>query len=170
MARKPVLTLEQHEVDQLVADGKIEELPEIEDRTDEGGGLETQTEEKPKKQRAAKEAAPETEFSLADPVERLGKLIIDQYFPDLKGIRVAYLFQSTVATSNGEPVVIATKKKAGLDAWGWLNFTSGDAGPGDAFFVIAVSESHWNLMDQKAREGLLMDTWRGAESTRTRIP
>lgn len=138
-------------IEEMLAEPETSEQPANEPE------VQTQEVVKPKRGRPAKEAAPDPEFSLADPVQTLGNLLIDQYFPDLKGVRIVYLFLTVAPTSAGQPVIVQTKKKAGMDAWGWQNFTSGNAGPGDAFFVIAVSESHWNLMDRRGREGLLMD-------------
>ncbi len=107
-----------------------------------------------------KEKAPPREFAWADPVETLGRLLIGQNYPDLQGVRIVYVFTNKPATQEGEAVIASVSKVQGVIAWLaqlWDGASESTPGEGDPFFLIIVSQSHWDLMGQRAREAVVDD-------------
>lgn len=96
-------------------------------------------------------------FSLAYPVETLGRLIVDQNYPALKHQRIVYVFQSETPKVDGNEVPIVAKKLAGFQAWLGLCYDGSQAQEGEApsCFVLLVSQKMWDLMGQKSREAML---------------
>jgi hypothetical protein len=122
---------------------------------DDSDDHETETQTDKENRGAGREPSPPAEYSLADPAEVVGKLLIGQNYPELSHAAVKFIFATDLGSSDNQPVIMKTVMKKGLDAWGWQNFAHGHAGPGDPFFVILISESHWNEMSPKAREARL---------------
>lgn len=112
------------------------------------------TDDKENRGAGREEKAP-VEFSIADDVERLGDMIVKQNYPELAHVKIIYLFRSAAEKSGGEELIMSTSKKSGLDAWGWQCYLENVSGPGDPFFIITVSQSHWELMSQNGKESML---------------
>lgn len=107
------------------------------------------------------ETKPPKEFKHAPSVESLGKLLIKQNYPALSHQRILYVFVSEASKSEGQPVIMKPMKIQGLNAWLaqlWDGAGEFLEGPGDPFFLVLVSESHWLTMGMDDKTALLDET------------
>jgi hypothetical protein len=101
---------------------------------------------------AGKEKPQAREFSMADPAERLGRLLIGDHYPELAHQAIKYVFTSNASVIDKKPVIIKPSKMAGVAAWLANGAAAGEADP---FFLIIISQTHWDSMPQKGREAFL---------------
>jgi predicted metallopeptidase len=94
-------------------------------------------------------------YSVADPVEVLGRRLIEEHHPHLKHQKVVYIFCSEARKKLGQPVLASTAKVSGRPAWMAQCLAHEAEGEGDAFFVIEVSSAHWELMSEASRLALI---------------
>ncbi len=129
----------------------------IESMLDGSAVEETTEEEFPAKE----ETKPPKEFKYAHSVESLGKLLVKQNYPALSHQRILYVFVSEASKSEGQAVIMKPMKIQGLQAWLaqlWDGASEFTEGPGDPFFLVLVSESHWLTMGMNDKEALLDET------------
>lgn len=91
-------------------------------------------------------------FSNADPAERIGRILIADHYHELAHQPIRYIFTSVADTVGGEPVICRPTKLSGFSAWLASGADDGEASP---FFVVLISQTHWDSMPQKGREAFL---------------
>lgn len=125
-------------------------MPRGKKKTPQPEGPETVTDKE--NRGVGKEKPVAREFSVADPVETLGRAIIGSHYPELKHQSVRYIFTTRASEEGKEPIICKPSKISGLNAWLADGMEDGEACP---FFVIVVSQTHWEAMPAKGREAYL---------------
>lgn len=106
-----------------------------------------------KENKGAGKAAKEIRtYAVANAVTTLGRAIINQHYPELKHQQIEFVFTSRAFEVGGDPIICKPSKISGLAAWFAAGGNEGEVTP---FFVIVVSQTHWDNMPQKAREAFL---------------
>lgn len=94
-----------------------------------------------------------TYFEPAPEVERIGKKMVEQYHPDLRGTRIEYVFRSKATKRHGRATAGTAQKYTGLKA---MLATPGAQSSEDlAFFVITIARDIWETLDPRKREALV---------------
>lgn len=110
------------------------------------------TTKRQKKDKPPKEEPVARTFSIADIAGPIAKLLISDHYPALVHSDIRYIFTSKASEIEGKPVVCKPAKISGLSAW--LGNGSGD-GEACPFFVVVISEGHFESMGQRGKEAFL---------------
>jgi len=91
-------------------------------------------------------------YAMANAVTTLGRALISQHYPELKHQQIEFVFTSRAFEVAGDPIICKPSKISGLAAWFAQETKEGEPTP---FFVVVVSQTHWDNMPQKGREAYL---------------
>lgn len=104
------------------------------------------------------------EYQVASDVAKVAKPLIEKYHPQLKGVRIIYLFQTQRDKKTGAPTMPLVKKRpvlglaklvTGLNAFLVSGATRTDGDDIQPFFVILITKYAWEKLKQSQREALV---------------
>lgn len=86
-------------------------------------------------------------------VERVAKKMIDRYHPDLRAVRIEYMFRNKASKRHGRSVLGTARKVTGANA---LLATPGAQSSEDLdLFLIVIARDWWDRADDRKREALV---------------
>lgn len=92
-------------------------------------------------------------YEPADEVRRVAQRMIDKYHPDLRAVRIEYVFRSKASKRHGRVVAGSAKKVTGVNA---LLATDGAQSSEDlAFFLVTIAKDIWETLEPSKREALV---------------
>lgn len=96
------------------------------------------------------------QYKTAPEVEMVGRELVNEYHPELRNVRVEYVFGEKVGSSGGRAVWGRARKKTGLDAFFAADYqpTTFEEEPAP-FFVIEIAEPIWQDLSNEGRRALV---------------